>query len=355
MSETIRRLIVAVSCLMLIITSGCSITSFISNNKLVSKRVRRMNDRHVKITREDMTVLEVNKDTPRLPVRTSFINAEEAWGDPDFVVKKGIGKPTVLHLAGGRWESITFDRVFSTNQVLALDQSNIWFLARGAGRTRDADRDLIIRFDGQNWTMWSWNAINSGSSAICMSSPSDGWVVGSHFLHWDGQNWTSVPAPLKSYDSCSAVKPNDVWAAADGGLATGESAGLYHDSEGQWNRYDVPRGTKEFDSISLSRSGKGWAVGEGGLVARFDGEVWTIEKSVTEEDLIQVEAVSDNAAWALGRKGAVLRYNGARWELVKRLTGKNPYTISAISDTEAFVSGNEAKGGKGFVEKVTAR
>jgi hypothetical protein len=241
--------------------------------------------------------------------------------------------------------------MFIARQVLALDSSNVWFLGKGLRKTPDEGLDMILRYDGQKWTCWSWPNTTTGLRAICMRAPDDGWAIGVMCLHWDGESWEGVGGAPEHGTSCSSGKTSELWVTG-GDEDYGMPGGLLRYSGGAWQNYDAPRGSTVFRSMSLTDSGDGWAVGDRGLIARFDGNAWLKEKSPVKVDLVAVDA-KWAGAWAIGLDGTVLCYDGEQWVVVKRFADKSAGSVSTLSQHEAFVSGSNKKGGKGFAEKVT--
>jgi hypothetical protein len=169
--------------------------------------------------------------------------------------------------------------------------------------------------------------------------------------HWDGEEWEVVPGPSRSPGPWSELKavsgsgPADIWAvgvrdARVGDVLTERALILHWDGEA-WKRVRAPLPAARrtpfllHDVVALS-STDAWAVGvvalrhsHRTLVMHWDGESWKVVRSANPsaqfQDLMGVAAVSPARVFAVGTyydadadrmRTLVERWNGERWRTV---------------------------------------
>ncbi len=163
----------------------------------------------------------------------------------------------------------------------------------GGGPTRGSATPALPLARGSSTTL----------NAIAMTSPSDGWAVGSF-----------QPATDNNGSATQVV--------------------LMHDVNGTWSAVHVPiHGS--LDAIAMLSASDGWAVGDQGLTLHYDGHSWTRVPSPTVGPLRAVQMLAPNDVWAIGSdppmSGVILHYDGIAWSSV-------PLPASLSASTQNFVS-----------------
>jgi len=167
------------------------------------------------------------------------------------------------------------------------------------------DRALVEHWDGRRWQIVD---VPQPAPALDMlfsvsaRSPSDVWAVGQQQVsedgsfstlveHWDGRNWSVVPAANpgssgNSFYGVAARGPRGVWAVGQQNGATAPDQPLIESWDGTgWNVVPSPRhGTKSGALFSIARSGDGLVAvgqtedavaGSQPLVETYDGGHWS--------------------------------------------------------------------------------
>jgi hypothetical protein len=182
--------------------------------------------------------------------------------------------------------------------IAGTGPTDLW--AAGAFRPHGGQyQALVEHFDGANWTVVpapTENYVNLTSAAAF--SATDVWAVGSKgdkvgnieffAIRWNGSIWSEVEVPtLGGTDeelNAVAVDPgqeNDVWVL---GSSTSHYAHAptyqvaWHHNRGGWKLYSWRSPGFGLAGISISASGQAWAVGEmtgrKPFVYHWNGQVW---------------------------------------------------------------------------------
>jgi WD40 repeat protein len=114
---------------------------------------------------------------------------------------------------GHRWRDVPAPTGYSPSasvQVATSGPRDAWLLT---GAWPGDDEQRLDHWDGRRWATM---AVPAPALSIAASSSSDAWVGGETFRHWDGVQWTEVPAadagePLEFYQ-LAAFSPVDAWA-----------------------------------------------------------------------------------------------------------------------------------------------
>lgn len=126
-----------------------------------------------------------------------------------------------------------------------------------------------------------------------------------------------------------------------------EAAAFLHDrfsSYGLAPRYDVFITAHDLDScFFLPGTRRGWVAGASGLILRTDdgGSSWVIQKSGTEEELVDVFFVDQTYGWIVGASGTVLKTGdgGSSWRLMPRPTDRHLTGVHFVSRLEGWACG----------------
>jgi hypothetical protein len=82
---------------------------------------------------------------------------------------------------------------------------------------------------------------------------------------------------------------------------------------GKWCWYNpLPQGNT-LQSLAGTGPSDLWAVGTAGTTLHYDGQIWTLVPSGTQNNLNGVWALAPNDVWAVGEAGTLLHYDGSKW------------------------------------------
>ena len=173
----------------------------------------------------------------------------------------------------------------------------------------------------------------------------DGFV-GTHLLveHWDGSQWSVVPAPMtvggsgNFVDDIEAIAANDIWFVGDWLEFPPSSAAQKRALAMHWNGSsftvhdtpffdNAPIGGHGLTAVSAVSSNDVWAVGGGhdgdyvgfSYIVHWDGSQWTYRPGPTagsSQRWRDVHAVAANDVWAIGEYDDASGYHGlfAHWD-----------------------------------------
>jgi hypothetical protein len=187
------------------------------------------------------------------------------------------------------------------------------------------------------------NTINNQLFAAAASSPNDIWAVGQTVIHFDGTEWSVVPAPGIGGNNLSSnllgvvdISPSLAWAV--GNLA--QPGDQPQQVIEQWNgtKWSIfpgpnfpPHSQAILSSITSTSANDIWAVGDFGkglfafeLFEHFDGTVWTanVIRAKNAQEMLGVSADAPNDAWAVGQQSGdpiktfATHWNGTNWTSV---------------------------------------
>jgi hypothetical protein len=173
--------------------------------------------------------------------------------------------------------------------------------------------------------------------------------------HWNGETWEIVPGPRRSPGTWSELKgisgsgPADIWAVgvrdAQVGDAVTERGLILHWDGEAWKRVRAPLPAARLtpfllhDVVALSAT-NAWAVGalatrssHRTVILHWDGHAWEVVRSANPsaqfQDLTAVTALSETRVWTVGTywdadakrmRTLVERWTGERW---RRVTSSN--------------------------------
>jgi len=208
----------------------------------------------------------------------------------------------IQHFNGTGWSVVSsphFTNGESLNSLKAISASNIF--AVGSSVDSLGNRTpLVEHFDGTKWSVMSVPHITGGQLAdIAIVSSSDIWAVGAVSgatpatvtMHFNGLQWTRVPAPTAALIAVTALGTNNVWAA---GSQLGRSTVIEHWNGTSWKVVTSPNtgAATALNSISAISPTDIWAAGcaacgdVGGntpaLIEHWDGTSWTVNPAPTQ-------------------------------------------------------------------------
>jgi hypothetical protein len=202
----------------------------------------------------------------------------------------------IQHFNGAAWSAVSSPN-FANGETLyslkAISASNIFAVGTSVDSLNNRT-PLIEHFDGTKWSIVSLPRIIGGQLIdIAVVSPSDIWAVGgvsgatpaALTMHFNGLQWTRVPAPTAALLAVTALATNNVWTA---GAQLGGSTVIEHWNGTSWKVVASPNtGTATaLNSISAISPNDIWAAGcaacgdVGGnspaLIEHWDGTRWSV-------------------------------------------------------------------------------
>ncbi len=190
------------------------------------------------------------------------------------------------------------------------------------------------------------NTINNELFAAAASSPNDIWAVGQTVIHFDGNEWSTVPAPDINGDFSNEllgvvdISPTLAWAVGNVGQVGNQLMPPQQVIE-QWNgtKWSIFPGPKFppdsqaiLSAITSTSANDIWAVGEFGegqfafeLFEHFNGTAWMAQviRAKNGQEMFGVSADAPNDAWAVGQQSGdpiktfATHWNGTNWTSVK--------------------------------------
>src|SRR5580698_2857238 len=190
------------------------------------------------------------------------------------------------------------------------------------------------------------NTINNQLFAAAASSPNDIWAVGHTVIHFDGNEWSTVPAPGINGDFSNEllgvvdISPTLAWAVGNLGQVGNQLMPPQQVIE-QWNgtKWTIFPGPKFppdsqaiVQSITSTSANDIWAVGNFSfkkkgfqLFEHFNGTAWTAEvvPQTNIQEPLSVSADAPTDAWAVGQQSGdpiktfATHWNGTNWTSVE--------------------------------------
>ena len=205
----------------------------------------------------------------------SAVATDDVWA----VGEDSLPNPLFMHWDGQTWSLVDPPSDAGPQfAVAALASDDVW--SAGSGRTAN-NTSLFNHWDGTSWTTIPNPPITPGSvtiRALSALAPNDIWAAGSLFfescddtcfesetvrvLHWDGQSWSVVNAPMAYAWSrllgIAAESSASVWGV---GLESPHTIASHWDGT-QWsNAPSIQLGAATFfEGVSVV-AGDAWAVG----------------------------------------------------------------------------------------------
>jgi hypothetical protein len=211
-------------------------------------------------------------------------------------------------------------------------------------------------------------------------SANDIWAVGIEYStnpakmlieHWDGTQWSIVPAPNVGADvaylfAVSAVSANDIWA-----IGTRNSRTLaIHWNGSSWSIVDTPNpgGHENYiTDVTAVSANDVWAVGyhrsaptyaSVPMAIHWDGTSWSIvpvsNPGFFSTSFSSVDAISTSDIWAVGSTIATqfghpqtlaMHWDGSSWSVVSTgILNQSLVSVSAVSSNDVWAVGNDRAG-----------
>lgn len=204
------------------------------------------------------------------------------------------GNAPVFHYTGNAWTPVNNHALaqISPRAIFAFSATNVWLDGTAVSSTGfdGNDPEVIMRFDGRQWTHEQSDLANSRLSALAMLSPTRGWAVGS---------LSSAMNPASTHAPRALVERY---------------------VQGKWlqdTSFPGPAGNSSFslNAIAMVSPDEGWAVGLDGLLLHFFHGSWRKVPGPTSQSLWGIAMVSPTQGWAVGEQGTILHYAHDAWRL----------------------------------------
>ena len=231
------------------------------------------------------------------------------------------GPRVLLVWSGSKWE------VANSEPPLFEDYWEVYFdldmVSSNEGWAVGGDRSgdkypLISYFDGSRWikahglgargeyaaTLWNIDMLNS----------TYGWAVGEFetILRFYDKQWRILDIPNDYVHTNDVVvfDENDVWIAGQS-----DSGDLWHWDGSKFTTSSLAPGY-ELQSISKFNN-VAWAVGDQGRITYWDGSVWKEFESPSEDDLFEVDVISNQEFWVISKAREIFRWKNSTWEQIE--------------------------------------
>jgi len=255
-------------------------------------------------------------NSPNIPNRNNRLNAlsvvseDSIWAVGEHASTNNSNIQTlVMHWDGSNWQTVSSPNPHtSRNRLLgvsAISADDVWAVGEGGGVTGPNWFGITLHWDGNVWTSIPAPSIGStGTSELrsvsalasddvwavgAYSTPDTGWFNRPWIIHWDGSTWTNIPAPFfgssSELYSVAAVSANDVWAVGRAQENNWKTLILHWDGA-TWSRVPSPNvGVAGNHLAGVAASGStAWAVGSfnngnNTLTLQWDGSAWVVTPS----------------------------------------------------------------------------
>jgi hypothetical protein len=218
----------------------------------------------------------------------------------------------IEHWNGASWTEVSSPRLAAggfLSGVTAVSSNEAW----AVGTAINSSNSLVEHWDGAQWSIVSSPAFTSGGggTAISADSSNDVWAVGgATTLHWNGTNWSRVPAAgLVGLTSVTVLSPTNAWTVGIRRQSHGIPV-IEHWDGTSWSIVSSPNPnpnvTSSLSGIAAISANDIWAVGNdaGWFSEHWDGTSWRIINSPTGGELFGVTALSNGTVVAVGSAGS---------------------------------------------------
>jgi hypothetical protein len=285
-----------------------------------------------------------------------------------------IVRSLTIHWDGAGWSiedspNTATDRSNYLSEVTCVSDSDCWAVGQSSD-TLDRERQaLAMHWNGTSWSVNNPSSIDTSQAletdmeSISCNSTSDCWTVGFATVtqtpryvpwieHWNGQTWTSFPAPADQYGQTAdhilyhvtCNSNSDCWAVGTQGSVPNQTL-INHWDGTSWSEVTSPNVSSDFDNdlygVTCAASNDCWAVGEANqasdnqiLILHWDGTAWSIANApMSSSSLINVTCSSSTDCWAAGQRYGptlLVHWDGTSWSIANSPNG-NSNGISGVT------------------------
>ena len=271
------------------------------------------------------------------------------WGNAGDDVFVGGPSGTIRHYDGHGWTQIETGIQSDILGAWGSSTNDMYFVA-GGSLTSPSSPVAVYHWDGSTCTesMRLSEPYNlyyrTWLGAILWGrSPTDIFVGGSEFRHYDGSRWRQVLGLIPG-GSIGAVG-----VVSDSGLVTAT-----WDGESLWQTYGYDGAEWKFlgdidadihiEGIWGSSFSDIFAIGAGGSIWRYDGVRWSI-RAWAPAGLNGMWGTSGSDVFAVGDGGTILHYDGTTWSWMPSGTTISLGAVWGNSSTDVFAAGTSSEAG----------
>jgi hypothetical protein len=307
------------------------------------------------------------------------LSANDVWSvgtDLGFTVSS---QPLIERWNGTHWHIVPSPTITASGQLNAVARipgtQKLWAVGTQFNSS-NGPQPLIERWDGTTWSVVPSPLLNEDPNAmtnilygITALSANDAWAVGVYYQsgslpqealieHWDGSQWSVVPAATPAGSAFSwlygiaALSAKDIWTVGTSipQAGGGETVLINHWNGTAWSLVSGPNpGTNAnilYAVAPVPGTNQLWAVGNyltsgayQTLIERWNGTTWNLVTSPSPgsngNGLQGVTALSANSAWAVGSDTngngdltLIEHWNGTNWSIV---ASPNPLSLNFLS------------------------
>jgi hypothetical protein len=245
---------------------------------------------------------------------------------------------TLLHFDGTDWTAASTNSNLQFTGIWANAANDLWVVASDGGV------DTVLRWNGTAFSESYAGPTRYGIRKVWASGPNDAWAFGGNprasehgVLHWDGQQWSSVPMDVIFTDLWGSG-PDDVWAV--------EGSRVWHYDGQSWAIFEDCAGL--FTSVYLNgvwASGPNdvWAIGSNDLsssiILRWNGSAWSAKTNLGTT-LSQVWGSIRGDVWFAGSR-TVLHWDSVQWQSIPTGTQREITGLWGTSSDNVWAVGND--------------
>jgi hypothetical protein len=258
----------------------------------------------------------------------------DVWAVGDRGAPFVSGKTLIEHWDGRAWRVVSSPNAPAgpganghLNAVLALSRDNAWAVGSHAAEFTPL-QPLIEHWDGRRWQVVaaSTGFLDSTLRGLGGTGPENIWAVGDQIvkvgpdvveraliLHWDGSDWTEVPAPPEELGigpaqpyallAVAALSRRNAWAVGRVAFsATATHTLVLHWNGRAWKRVRSPQPSADFQTLNA-------------IEAINAKKIWAVGSHVVQNELVTL----------------VQRWNGKRWRLIPSENGESSSELVGVS------------------------
>ena len=264
----------------------------------------------------------------------------DIWGPSHAEVWAVGGSGTVLRWDGAAWLPFASPSSQYLFAVHGTSSSDIWVLAFDY---------QVLTYEVWHWDGFAWSGteLDEQPNTLWASTPTDAWIAGDTFYHFDGATWSGGRSSVTSERLADVWVngPDDVWAVGplkmDGSsFGQSDSDCLLHWDGSSWTR--VASGSEQYLSAVWGAAANDvWAVGPEGVVLYWDGLAWSPVASGVDADLSEVWGSSPNDVWVIGYgdDGGVILHGDASGLVVQSTVPEGLHAIWGSGPSDVWIVG----------------
>jgi ligand-binding sensor domain-containing protein len=231
---------------------------------------------------------------------------------------------------GSMWQAFTADNGLPgagvTSAVAVAPDGSIWLGTQALSSPPDSGAIVHIETDGNiSYTPLEMlrnagiHEIMEGVYAIDIDALGDVWVGSYEAWHFNGSNWTSYTQGSNYW----VVRPEKLVISPTLGVWTGDWGGICQFFDQNWICYGPQYKNQvgwDVRGLAIAPDGAVWVATELSDETfhtqtgfkRFDGQTWTVETTLNQRDVTDMDFAPNGTLWVATRAGAY-RYQDGNW------------------------------------------